>query len=147
MLRYRNGGCKPRDRQVYELCLSSRKEGGERGAFSTAQRDRRNTAGCNRRSIITVLPKMQQTTINGHSERWTKRVSHPFPRWQLKTSLKSDPCVTPVSLNITSRRHFPDERVNSDPVQSQKEKVVADVRFRRWRLFRVRNRHVVSRFL
>ena len=90
---------------------------------------------------------MQQTTINGHRERWTKRVSHPFPRWQLKTSLKSDPCITPVSLNLTSRRHFPDERVNSDSVQSQKEKVVADVRFRRWWLFRVRNRHVVSRFL
>lgn len=46
---------------------------------------------------------MQQTTINVHIERWTKRVSQPFPRWQLKTtSPKSDPCVTPISLDITT---------------------------------------------
>jgi hypothetical protein len=116
---------------------------GEGGEFSTAQRDRRITAGCNRRSIITVHPEMQQTTIKGHRQRWTKRVSNPFPRWHLKR----DPCDTPISLNIKSRRPFPDERGNSDPVHSQKERTVANVRFRRWRLFRMRNRHGVSRFL
>jgi hypothetical protein len=45
---------------------------------------------------------------------------------------------------LEHRRHFPDERGNSNPVHSQKKKAVANVRFQQWRLLRMPDRHVVS---